>query len=131
VLHTERFIGHVAQIKSHENAGSDWVDEETVPEQELQDDAVSDPGVEDDEETDYSRIATGAGDAVEEIDQDLAVQGEVDQERVVPDVEQPESEKSSSEDEEEDATLGGEPANGSEDDDGEDYGEDDDDYGVF
>jgi hypothetical protein len=131
VLHTERFIGHVAQIKSHENAGSDWVDEETVPEQELQDDAVSDPGVEDDEETDYSRIATGAGDAVEEIDQDLAVQGEVDQERVVPDVEQPESEKSSLEDEEEDATLGGEPANGSEDDDGEDYGEDDDDYGVF
>jgi hypothetical protein len=131
VLHTERFIGHVAQIKSHENAGSDWVDEEIVPEQELQDDAVSNPGAEDGEETDYSRIATGAGDEMVEIDEEFPIQNDVDQAQAVPEVEPHESEESSSEDEEEDAAPGGEPANGSEDDDGEDYGDNDDDYGVF
>jgi hypothetical protein len=81
----------------------------------LQDDAVSDPGVEYSEETDYSRIATGAGDETVEIDEELPVQDDVDHNQAVPDAEKPESEKLSEEDEEDNAAPDREPADGSED----------------
>jgi hypothetical protein len=108
VLHTERYIGHVAQLKSHENAQDGWEDEETVPEQDLQDNTVSDPKVDEDEEGDYTRIATGAAPADDEAQPDL---------------------EESSEDEGEEKDD--EPVEVSDDDDGEDYGDGDDDDGVL